>query len=184
MTSAQPSQTRTMVRTGLAGEAGCARALPCTEEEFVRGLLRVADETQLSRLQSTFYDAFNPALVGYTSVLVSAPLDAETQNQVRRFVRLGDPWYPLSFGIPGECLSLESLERAMQADGWSGGRTPTAAAVGAVPAGRPARGNPAGPVAVWVYRKGRTQLWAEPLERRDAAGHSGGCVASILITYR
>jgi hypothetical protein len=172
----------------LAGEAGCARELPCTEQDFVRGLLTVADETRLSQLQSTFYDAFNPALVRYTSVLVSAPLDSEIQNQVRRFVRLGDPWYPLNFGIAGECLSLESLEQAMQADGWSGGRTPTAAAAAAVPASglatSAAQGSPAVPLAVWVYRKDHTQLWAEPLASRDAASHSAGCAGSILITYR
>jgi hypothetical protein len=130
----------------LADEA-CATRLPCTEEAFVERLLRLADETRLSAVPGALDQAFGVELTRHTRVFVSAMLAPSEPYGVVRFVRLGDTWYPLNFGIPGACVTLAPMDRGLQADGWQGGRT----------AG--ARGKP----DVWVYRKGRTQLLVEPM---------------------
>lgn len=146
----------------------CAGRLPCTEEAFVERLLRLADETRLSAVPGALDEAFGVELSRYTRVFVSRMLETSEPYGVVRFVRLGDTWYPLSFGSRGVCVTLAPVERLLQADGWQGGRTPRA------------RGEP----DVWVYRKGRTQLMVEPMELEDAVGSARTCAGSILLTYR
>ena len=151
----------------LADEA-CATRLPCTEEGFVERLVTVADETHLSAVSRSLEQAFGVELSRYTRVFVSPMLETPEPYGVMRFVRLGDTWYPLSFGTPGVCVTLAPVERRLQADGWQGGRT------------QGARGEP----DVWVYRKGRTQLLVEPMELGDSGGGARTCARSILLTYR
>lgn len=146
----------------------CAGRLPCTEEAFVERLLKLADETHLSAVPGALDEAFGVELSRYTRVFVSRMLETSEPYGVVRFVRLGDTWYPLSFGARGVCVTLAPVERLLQADGWQGGRT------------QGARGEP----DVWVYRKGRTQLMVEPMELKDAVGSARTCAGSILLTYR
>jgi hypothetical protein len=160
ITAAAPAVTH-------ADEA-CATHLPCTEEAFVERLLKLADETRVPAIPGALEQAFGVELTVHTRVFVSAPLDTDEPYGVVRFVRLGDTWYPLNFGVPGACVTLAPMDRRLQADGWRGGRT----------AG--ARGMP----DVWVYRKGRTQLLVEPMQLKDSSGSARTCAGSILLTYR
>ena len=116
----------------------CAGRLPCTEEAFVERLLKLADETHLSAVPGVLDQAFGVELSRYTRVFVSRMLETSEPYGVVRFVRLGDTWYPLSFGTGGGCVTLAPVEQLLPADGWQGGRT------------QGARGEP----DVWVYRKG------------------------------
>jgi hypothetical protein len=152
-----------------ADQASGAPARPSSPDEFVQRLLRVADETDPQAVLRDFEQVFGVELALHTRVLVSALLDLPARNNVLRFVRLGDPWYPLSFGNADDCLGFEPLDRLLRADGWQGGRT--AGVAGA-------------PAEVWVYQKGRTQFWAEPRDVKGAAGSARTCAASILLTFR
>jgi hypothetical protein len=154
-----------------AYEAICVPPQPCSPVDFVTQLLRVADETDPQAVLTDFDRVFGVALALHTRVLVSALLDPPARNNVLRFVHLGDPWYPLSFGHPADydCVGFELIDRLLRADGWQGGRT--AGAAGA-------------PAEVWVYQKGRTQFWAEPRDIKGAAGGMCTCAASILLTFR
>jgi hypothetical protein len=149
------------------GEA-CATRLPCTAEAFVERLLTVADETRPAAVPGALDQAFGVELTRHTLVFVSAMLETSEPFSVVRFVRLGDTWYPLSFGTPGACVTFEPLDRLLQADGWQGGRTQGAHRHS----------------EVWVYRKARTQLLAEPMELKDPSGRARTCAGSILLTYR
>jgi hypothetical protein len=154
-----------------ADQVACAPRQPYSPDEFVQQLLRVADETDPQAVLRDFDQVFGVELALHTRVLVSALLDPPARNNVLRFVRLGDPWYPLSFGHPADydCVGFELIDRLLRADGWQGGRT--AGAAGA-------------PAEVWVYQKGRTQFWAEPRDVKGAAGSARTCAASILVTFR
>jgi len=145
----------------------CATRLPCTEEGFIAQLLRFADETHPSAVPGDFDRLFGVDLARYTRVFVSALLQPGEPFGVARFVRLGDSWYPLSFGVAGECVTFEPIERLFKADGWEGGRT-------AAP-GKP---------EVWLYRKGKTQFLAEPMSLKDPSGNPRTCVQSVLLTFR
>jgi hypothetical protein len=149
-------------------EEACTTRLPCTEEGFVTRLLTVADETHPAAVPGALDQAFGVELTRHTLVFVSAMLETSERFGVVRFVRLGDTWYPLSFGTPGACVTFEPLDRLLQADGWQGGRTEGAQSKS----------------EVWVYRKGRTQLLAQPMELKDASGSARTCAGSILLTYR
>jgi len=145
----------------------CDTRLPCTEEGFVTQLLRFADETRPSAVPADFDRLFGVDLARYTRVFVSALLQHGQPFSVARFVRLGDAWYPLNFGVVGACVTFGPIERLFQADGWEGGRT-------AAP-GKP---------EVWLYRKGKTQLLAEPMSPKDPSGNPRSCVQSVLLTFR
>lgn len=149
-------------------EEACATRLPCTQEAFVERLLTLADETRPAAVPATLDQAFGVELTRHTLVFVSAMLETSEPFSVVRFVRLGNTWYPLSFGTPGACVMFEPLDRLLQADGWQGGRTQGAQRHS----------------EVWVYRKARTQLLAEPMELKDASGRARTCAGSILLTYR
>lgn len=151
-----------LVAGGRASATQCARGVPCTADAFMARLLTVADEPDPATLLRRFDRTFGVELARHTLVFVSALLEVDTPHAVVRFVRLGDEqFYPLSFGSPGECVGADALERALLADGWSGGRV--------LPQVR---------APLWLYLKGRTQLTAHP--RADDAH----CTGSILLTYR
>jgi hypothetical protein len=118
------------------------------------------------QVPADFDRAFGVELALHTRVLVSGPLEGESRHDVTRFVRLGDEWYPLSFGASGACLTYGTLEPLLKADGWEGG---------AAQAGRPGER--------WVYRKARTQLLAEAARDTDPAT-AVDCIGSILISFR
>jgi hypothetical protein len=156
----------TLLLPVLAGaDAATCGPLPCTDAQFVTQLLKVANETNPDAVPRTFWATFPPELAQHTRVLVSDSLTAESANNVVRFVRLGELWYPLSYGGAGRCVALEPLDRLFRADGWQGGVTerPPAAA------------------RVWLYSKGRTQLTVQAVTPADAAG---ACAMSVLLTYR
>jgi hypothetical protein len=152
-----------------ADQPCCAPARPCRPDEFVKLLLRVADETDPQAVLRDFDQVFGVGLALHTRVLVSAMLDRPARNNVLRFVRLGDPWYPLSFGNADDCLGFEPIDRLLRADGWQGGRTASGAGA---------------PAEAWVYQKGSTQFWGEPRDIKGAAGDARTCAASILLTFR
>jgi hypothetical protein len=141
----------------------CRAPAPCDAAEFVTQLLKVADETQTSRLPADFSGAFGTQLARHTRVLISGPIEGAQKNGVACFVRLGDEGRPLRFGAGNACVTLAALERGLTADGWVGGRT----------------GIPGREGHVLRYLKGSTQLTAAP-----APAGAAGCAASILITFR
>lgn len=145
-----------------AGETPCGNGLPCSAEGFVTALLRVIDVPQPDALLERYDQVFGVELARHTRVLVSALLEVQAPNDVVRFLRLGDEAYPLSLGAATPCVGLAPLQRALAADGWSGGRELSGDTRS----------------ELWLYRKGRTQLTARPL-----AGKAD-CAATILVTYR
>ena len=146
---------------------GARLSLPSTAEQFVARLLMVADAGAPAEVPADFDRAFGVELALHTRVLVSAPLEGESRHDVKRFVRLGDEWYPLSFGASGVCLTYGTLEALLKADGWEGGAAQA----------------PGRPGERWLYRKARTQLLAEAARDTDPAT-AVDCIGSILISFR
>jgi hypothetical protein len=144
-------------------ETNSASALPRSDEEFVGQLLKVADETDPRAVPATFWATFAPELAQHTRVLVSGLLTSESPNNVVRFVRLGEEWYPLSYGGPGECVAVALIDRQFRADGWQGGRSETPGE------------------SLWLYRKGQAQLSVQTRTAKDTAA---SCALSLLLTYR
>jgi hypothetical protein len=150
-----------------ADQAAGASGLPSTAEQFVARLLMVADARAPADVPSDFDRAFGVELALHTRVLVSGSLEGDSKHGVTRFVRLGDEWYPLSFGASGACLTYGTLEPLLKADGWEGGAAQA----------------PARPGERWLYRKARTQLLAEAARDTDPAT-AVDCIGSILISFR
>lgn len=144
----------------------CGEPSPCTAEEFGTRLLKLADELDPDAVPRVFAAAFGVGLARHTRVLVSTRLPTESQNNVKRFVQLGDAWYPLSLGAPGECVSFERLDRLLKADGWAGSRTTAPGA------------------EVWTYQKWRREVSLSAGQTGVAAGNTDRCVGSIVLTYR
>ncbi|HXO63354.1 MAG TPA: hypothetical protein VN882_01520 [Steroidobacteraceae bacterium] len=151
---------------GAAQPQACGEPSPCTAGEFGARLVKLADEQDPNAVPGAFDDAFGVGLARHTRVLISTALPTEGQNNVRRFVQLGDTWYPLSLGVAGECVSFELLDRLLKADGWARSRTTAPGA------------------EVWTYQKWRRQVSVSGPEPRVAAANAGPCVASIVLTYR
>ncbi len=138
----------------------------CSAEEFAARLVRLADEQDPQAVPRAFAAAFGVELARHTRVRVSTLLPTESQHNVKRFVQLGDAWYPLSLGAGAECVSSELLDRLLKADGWLGGRSTA-----------PGR-------EVWTYQKWRREVSVSGREIGLAAANAGSCVGSIVLTYR
>jgi hypothetical protein len=140
-----------------AASGTCAGPEPCTVEAFGAQLVKLADEQDPQAVPADFAAAFGVGLARHTRVMVSTLLPTDSQNAVKRFVRLGDASYPLSLGVPGDCVGLGLLDRLLKADGWTAVRS-------AAP----------GP-EVWTYGKWRREV---SVTARDS------CVQSVVLTYR
>jgi hypothetical protein len=141
----------------VAAPETCAGPSSCTVEAFAARLVKLADEQDPQAVPGDFAAAFGVELARHTRVLVSTMLPTESQNNVKRFVQLGDAWYPLSLGVPGDCVGLGLLDGRLKADGWTGVRTTAP-----------------GP-QVWTYRKWRREV---------SVSARGSCVQSVVLTYR
>jgi hypothetical protein len=179
---APPSNTAS-VPDSPAREKSCMKHFPYTPEEFMRKLLLVANEADPYAVPAKFEQAFDVKLhpygtasprqfiykspescEWYTQVRVSTSGDLKITAGTRVFLEIGTNEQSLNFGDPhgAQCLSTELVDRALKADGWSGGPV-------------------VWEIVTWGYRKGRAKIGFLPGGSTTPDGPR--CLNEVTVGY-
>jgi hypothetical protein len=180
---ASPSNAAS-VPGGQTGET-CMKSFPYSAAEFLRKLLLVANEADPYAVPARFEQAFDMKLhpygqasarsfiyqtssgscEWYTQVHINSSSDLKISGGVRVQLGMGAIAQPLTFDDPraAECLSTESIDRVLQADGWSAQHVDWE-------------------IVLWSYRKGRTTIQFLPNGSRTPNGPE--CLTELTVSYR
>jgi len=168
-----------------APEKLCMKHFPYSAGEFLRKLLLVVNEADPYALPARFEQAFDMKLhpygqasarsffyqtssgscEWYTQVHINSSSDLKISGGVRVQLGMGAIAQPLTFDDPrgAECLSTESIDRVLQADGWSAQHVDWE-------------------IVLWSYRKGRTAI--EFLPNGSATPNGPACLTQLTVSYR